>query len=307
MGKKLISYLNLGLCIIFWASAPVAAKKILVELDNLQTLFYSTLLSFLVIGIIVVAQKKIKELKRTSAKDFLAMGILGFLGSYLFYVFLYGALSLTTASEAFVLDYTWPVMVLILAFALLKEKITIQKILAILIGFFGIVVIVTNGKLLSLNVTSVTGDILALLGAFTFALFSVLGKKFNFDKTVSVFVYFLSALFFVTLTVLMFSSIPWPSASIWPWLLYNGILVNGVTYIFWFNALEHGDTHIISNALYLTPFLSLVYIWLLLDEKILPSSIVGLLIIVAGIVVSYGGSKKTSIKAISHQRSADSR
>jgi len=297
MSKKLISYLNLAVCIVFWASAPVAAKKILVELNNLQTLFYSTLLSFLVIGIVLLAQKKTGLLKRTSAKKYGIMAILGFLGSYLFYVFLYGAFSHTTASEAFVLDYTWPVMVLILAFILLKEKITVQKILAILIGFFGIIVIVTHGKPLSFELTSLTGDALALLGAFTFALFSVLGKKYNFDKTVSVFVYFLSALIFVTATTLVFSSIPWPSASIWPWLLFNGILVNGVTYIFWFNALEHGDTHIISNALYLTPFLSLVYIWLLLDEKILPSSIVGLLIIVAGIVVSYGGSKRIPAKS----------
>jgi len=294
MSKKLISYINLGVCIVFWASAPVAAKKILVELNNIQTLFYSTILSLLVIGIILVFQKKIKILKRYSAKEYWTMGILGFLGSYLFYVFLYGAFSLTTASEAFVLDYTWPVWVLILAFALLREKITLQKILAILIGFFGIVVIVTHGKPFSFEFTNLTGDLLALLGAFTFALFSVLGKKFNFDKTISVFVYFLSALFFITVTVLTFSSIPWPSASIWPWLLYNGILVNGVTYIFWFNALEHGDTHIISNALYLTPFLSLVYIWMFLDEKILPSSIIGLLIVVAGIVVSYGKNPKKS-------------
>ena len=61
--------------------------------------------------------------------------------------------------------------------------------------------------------------------------------------------------------------------------------MNGVSYIFWFKALENGDTSVISNALYLTPFLSLVSIALFLGEQILLSSIVGLVIIVVGIVL----------------------
>ena len=73
--------------------------------------------------------------------------------------------------------------------------------------------------------------------------------------------------------------------SVWPWLIFNGVLVNGITYIFWFKALENGDTFVISNALYLTPFLSLVYIYYWLEEPVLPSAVAGLLVIVAGIGV----------------------
>ena len=61
--------------------------------------------------------------------------------------------------------------------------------------------------------------------------------------------------------------------------------MNGISYIFWFKALEYGDTSVVSHALYLTPFLSLVYIALFLGEQILISSIVGLVIIVSGIVL----------------------
>lgn len=287
MTNKKVSYINLAFCILLWASIPVTSKKILVELDNIQMLFYSTVLSLFVIGGILVFQKKINALKQYSRKDYFIMGSLGFLGTYLYYILLYKAFTFTTASEGFILAYTWPILVLVLAFIILKERITLKKIVAILISFFGIVVIITNGKIFSLNFTNLYGDILALSGAFTFALFSILGKKYNFDKTISAFVYFLSAFIFVTFTVIIFSSITWPSLYIWPWLFYNGIFVNGVTYIFWFKALEYGDTHIISSMLYLTPFLSLIYIWLFLDEKILFSSIIGLIIIVAGIVIQY--------------------
>jgi drug/metabolite transporter (DMT)-like permease len=144
---------------------------------------------------------------------------------------------------------------------------------------------VTQGKIFLLALTNFSGDLLALSGAFVFALFSILGKKHNFDKTIGAFIYFLSALVFITITVFIFSPPKIPSPNIWLWLLYNGILVNGVTYIWWFQALEKVDTHVISTSLYLTPFISLVYIWLFLDEKILFSSVIGLVVIVMGILL----------------------
>jgi len=50
-------------------------------------------------------------------------------------------------------------------------------------------------------------------------------------------------------------------------------------------ALKHGDTAKISNLIFMTPFLSLIYIHFLLGEKVLLLSIVGLVFIVAGILI----------------------
>ncbi|WP_461207310.1 DMT family transporter [Clostridium sp. DL1XJH146] len=287
------AYFNLALCILLWASIPVATKKILVELDNLQTLFYSTIFSTLVMGILVIFQKKKSEFKKNTAKEFSIMFFLGFLGNYLYYVLIYGALDKTTASEGFILAYTWPMLVLIISFIILKEKVTIMKIIGIFISFLGIIVITTNGNLSHFNLTNLHGDLLALSGALVFALFSVLGKKYNFDKTISVFIYYLSALIFIVPTVMVFSEIILPtSSSVWGWLIYNGVFVNGISYVFWFKALEGGETHIISNVLYLTPFVSLIYIAIFLDEKILMSSVAGLVIIVFGVLSQYYGKEK---------------
>ena len=280
-----ISYFNLALCIIFWAAVPVVSKKILVEMTNVQMLFWSTLLSFVVLAGVLLMQGKVRLLTQYDARDYGWMGLLGFLGAYLYYVLLYGALALTSAAEGFILAYTWPILVSLLAAVLLGEKLTRRKIVAIAISFFGVLVIVTQGRIISVPFTSLRGDLLALVGAFVFALFSVLGKRVRYDQTVSATVYFAAALIAVTATVLPTSGIPWPSAAVWPWLIFNGVLVNGITYIFWFKALENGDTFVISNALYLTPFLSLVYVYYWLEEPVLPSAVAGLLVIVAGIGV----------------------
>ncbi|PAB60099.1 DMT family transporter [Anaeromicrobium sediminis] len=285
--KRFSAYFNLALCILLWASIPVATKKILVELDNLQTLFYSTILSTLVLGILLILQKKTKDLKKYNKNEYTKMFSLGFLGNYLYYVLLYGALERTTASEGFILAYTWPMLVLVLSFIILKEKVTAKKIVGVFISFIGIIIITTKGDIIDFNLTSLSGDILAITGAFVFALFSVLGKKYNFDKTISVFIYFLSALIFLIPTVAIFSKFVLPSSKVLIWIIYNGVFVNGISYIFWFKALENGETHVISNLLYLTPFVSLVYISIFLDEKILISSIVGLIVIIFGVLSQY--------------------
>lgn len=285
--KKAKAYVNLALCILLWASIPVATKKILVELDNLQTLFYSTVLSTLVLGLLLILQKKVRQLKKYKKGQYGMMFFLGFLGNYTYYVLLYGAFAKTTASEGFILAYTWPIMVLLLSFIILKDKMTLQKLLGVLLSFFGIVIITTKGNIFAFNLTSLEGAVLALSGAFVFALFSVLGKKYNYDQTIAVFIYFLSALIFITPTVFAFSAFQVPSFRVWLWIIYNGVFVNGISYIFWFKALEGGETHIVSNLLYLTPFISLIYISLFLDETILISAIVGLVIIVIGILSQY--------------------
>ncbi|RME61504.1 MAG: DMT family transporter [Caldilineae bacterium] len=283
MTERQISYLNLALCILLWASIPVASKKILVELSNIQMLFWSTVFSLAAMGGVLLFQGKMPALVRQSWRSVGHMAFLGFLGAYLYYVLLYGAFARTAAAEGFILAYTWPILVSLLAVVLLGEAFTLRKLAAVLVSFFGVVVIVTQGRIITVNFTSLSGDLLALAGAFVFALFSVLGKRARYDQTVSVFVYFAAALLAVALTVLATGGAGRPSGAVWPWLLYNGLLVNGVSYVFWFKALEHGDTFVVSNALYLTPFLSLLYVYLWLDEPILLSSVIGLLVIVAGI------------------------
>jgi len=280
MGKK-IGYIYLSLCILLWAAIPVVSKNILVEMDFIQMLFYSSLISFFTLLILFIFHRK--NVESYGKNDYAYLVLLGFLGAYLYYVFLYSAFSLTTAQEGFILAYTWPILVLLLAFILLKERISLRKIVAIILSFFGIIIIITHGNLAELEFTNLFGDILALIGAFVFALFSILGKRVNYDRILAALVYFLVALVFSFITMLLFSTFVLPTSLTLIYLLLNGVLVNGLTYVWWFKALENIETHIVSTALYLTPFVSLLYISIFLSEQIMMSSIIGLIIIVAGI------------------------
>ena len=248
-------------------------------------LFWSTIFSVIALGALVISQRKVATLSSYLLRDFMRLSWLGFLGAFLYYILLYGAFARTSAAEGFILAYTWPILISLLAVPFLGERLTSGRFLAVATSFGGVVVIVTRGRLLELNVTSLPGNLLALCGALVFAFFSVQGKRVTHDLTIAAFIYFVTALICAAVAFGFVGVSPLPSAPVWGWLLYNGLLVNGISYLFWFKALEHGDTFIVSNLLYLTPALSLLFVRLLLDEPIHASAVLGLLLIVGGILL----------------------
>ena len=284
MTPRAQSYLSLALCILLWASIPVASKKILAELSNLQMLFYSTIFSVFALGALVLWQRKTVSLKDYKLRDFANLCWLGFLGAFLYYVLLYGAFARTSAAEGFLLAYTWPILISLLAVPLLGERFTPTRLIAIVISFSGVVAIVTQGRMVELRVENLAGNLLALCGALVFALFSIQGKRANYNVTVAAFVYFCAALICSAAAIIFSGGLALPSTAVWGWLIYNGLLVNGLSYVFWFKALEHGDTFIVSNLLYLTPAISLLFVLLLLDEPVHASAVSGLVLIIAGIL-----------------------
>ena len=66
---------------------------------------------------------------------------------------------------------------------------------------------------------------------------------------------------------------------------YVGLFEMGITFVIWSRALKLSETTAgVSKFIYLSPFLSLAVIYFVLGEKILPSTIIGLILIVAGII-----------------------
>jgi drug/metabolite transporter (DMT)-like permease len=66
--------------------------------------------------------------------------------------------------------------------------------------------------------------------------------------------------------------------------IYIGLFEMGITFVLWLNALKYSSTTAkVSNLIYLSPFLSLILIYFTVGETILPSTVIGLSLIVAGI------------------------
>lgn len=176
-------------------------------------------------------------------------------------------------------------MIIIFSCIILKEKMTYQKGLAIVLSFIGVVVLVTKGNIFNTNLTSIKGVIFSILAAVCYGLFSVLNKREKYNKYLSTMIaYFVS--FVISFIYVLVTGSTFKINNIqFIGLLWMGVFASAVAYTSWALAMDKGDTAKISNLAYITPFLSLVFTHFILHEEISLYSIIGLMLIVVGILI----------------------
>jgi len=286
-------YFYVFLASILWASTATVSKLLFLHLDNIQVLFYSALFSSASLLIISIIQGKFSLIMTYKLRDYLVFAFMGFIGVFSYQFFLQASLLRMSAQEAFIINYSWPIFVVIFAWLILKEKMTLKKILGLIFSLIGVIVVVTKGNF-SMFAFNISGVLFALLGAMFYGFFSILGKKQTYDKLTSVTFFYIFSFLFSAIALFVFSSPISLSPLQIGGLLWLGIFANGLGFVFWFLALKYGDTAKVSNLIFMTPFLSLIYIYFLLGEKISIYSIAGLIIIIAGILVQSVDFKKLS-------------
>ncbi|RLC47073.1 MAG: EamA/RhaT family transporter [Candidatus Cloacimonadota bacterium] len=286
MEKQKRAYIYAIISILFWSTAASAFKISLKYLDSLQLLFFASITSILALFVILLVQNKLNLLKNYSKQDYLHSALLGFLNPFLYYVVLFRAYSILPAQEAITLNYTWPIMLILLSIPILKQRIKLTSILAIIISFIGVIIISTKGNILSLKFSNFKGALLPLGSAVIWALFWIYNIKDKRDIVTKLFLNFVFGFVFILIAILLFSKMIIPEISGLLGAIYVGLFEMGITFIIWLKALKLSKTTAqVSNFIYLTPFLSLMIINIVVAEKILLSTIIGLSFIVVGIII----------------------
>jgi drug/metabolite transporter (DMT)-like permease len=211
---------------------------------------------------------------------------LGALNPLLYYLVLFKAYELLPAQQAQPLNYTWAITLSLLSVPLLGHRLTGQQLTAILISYCGVFVISTSGQLLSFNFDSPLGVFLALLSTVFWALYWIGNTRDKRDPVVGLFMNFVCAVPCIGLYLLLFQPLRLIDGRGLAGAVYLGFFEMGVAFLFWLTAMKLTiNTAKIANLIFLSPFLSLVFIYFLVGEDILPSTLAGLVIIVFGLLV----------------------
>ena len=279
------AYLFALTAVAFWSTMGTAFKLTLNYVGYLQLLLYAALISVCLLFVILLIQHKFYILRQISRKDILLSAGMGFLNPFLYYVVLLKAYSILLAQEAVVLNYVWPIMLVLLSIPILKQKIGWQSILAIIVSFSGTVIITFHGNFSGFTLSDPLGIVLALCSTIIWALFWLLNVKDKREEVSKLFLNFAFGFLYILLFSAFYSDIFIKS---WQGLLgacYVGFFEMGITYIIWLMALKFSTTTAkVTNLIYLSPFTSLIFIHFIVGEKILISTITGLVLIIAGIV-----------------------
>jgi len=280
------AYLYGLLTVFFWSTVASAFKLSLKYLDYLQLLLYSSTVSILVLTGILLLQGKGRRLFSCSGRAYLRSLMLGFLNPFLYYTVLFKAYDLLPAQEAQPLNYTWAITLTLLSIPLLNQRIGVKDIVAVLVSYSGVLVISTHGHLLSFRFSNPVGAALALGSTVIWALYWIYNTKDDRDPVVGLLLNFVFGLPWVVAACLVFSTLWISNIRGLLGAVYVGIFEMGITFVLWLSALKLSEnTAKVGNLIFMSPFLSLVFIHYLVGEDILPSTFVGLMLIVAGLII----------------------
>ncbi len=276
--------------ILLWSTVAVSFKISLRYVDFLQLLFYASCISLIIHFTLSVLSKKIRELFSITKKELFYSAFVGFLNPYLYYVVLLKAYSLLPAQLAQPLNYLWPVMLVLLSAPLLGQKLRIQSIVAVVLGFIGVYVISTKGAIFNFKIEQPLGVILASGSSIIWALSWIFNQKDQRSEEIKLFWSFVFGLFYTFVTVLLFSDFTIPEPKGILAIVYVGFFETGITFFLWLRALQLTDRNDrISNLVFLSPVMALFFIRLVLHESIYYTTIIGLFLIIISIFVNRKG------------------
>jgi drug/metabolite transporter (DMT)-like permease len=286
MKQNTKGYFYAAIAVVMWSTVASAFKITLRYTGVLTMLFYSSLTSTVLFFLALSTNRKllqIKDLRKARRSHF---ALAGLLNPFLYYIFLFGAYSRLPAQQAQPLNFTWPIVLSLLAIFMLGQKPKLSGFVAIIISFVGVIIISTRGNLTTLKFSDTAGVFLALCSSVIWAFYWVYNLKEKTNEVVKLFLSFVYGTLFITIIWICSGHANIPDLIALAGSIYIGCFEMGITFIIWYRALKFATNTInVASLIYLVPFLSLIVIHFILNETIHISTIAGLILIVAGILL----------------------
>ena len=286
MQNQTKAYLYAAATVACWSTVATAFKLSLRHVGADALVFHSSLVSAGVLLVITLATGRMRQLRDWNLRDLRTSLCLGLLNPCLYYLVLFRAYDLLPAQEALTLNFTWPMVLALFSILLLRQPISIRAVAAMAISFAGVAVIATRGDLLALDLANPQGVALALGSTLIWTLYWIYGVKDRRDPVTRLLVNFVFGCGFSGGYLWLACTLETPAIPGLAGAVYIGTFEMGIAFVAWLRALRLSRTTAqVGQLIYLTPFLSLLVIALIVGEPIYPSTVAGLALIVGGIVL----------------------
>ncbi|WP_440454581.1 DMT family transporter [Psychrobacter sp. ASPA161_9] len=266
----------------------IGARELNSQIGVFQILFFRSIVGLLVLLPIIFlsnfSSKKSNFLFPKRIKLHLVRNLFHFAGQYGWFL----GIGLLPLATVFAIEFTVPFWTIIISYLFLKESITVKKVIAVLLGILGVIVIVQP----SLDVAHYAS--LIVLGAAICYAFSHVATKSLSNTESPITIIFMMCLIQAPLGLLLFIE-GWttPVGIQWLWLVIIGVTALSAHYCMT-KAMQHAEvTFVVTMDMFRLPLISLIGV-LLYAEHFSVALILGMLLIVAGNSVNIYSKKKRS-------------
>lgn len=273
------------IAVIFWGMSFVATKAALREVSPVTIITVRFVIGAAMLLLIV------RRLPPRSAWPQLAL--MGFVGIFVHQMIQSYALTMTTAVHTGWLIGITPIWSALFAAIVLRERFGAIKILGLIGGFAGALLVITRGELKAhlLAVPSTKGDLLILLSTINWAIYSTMGHKTI--RALGPRLATSGAMLFGALMLLPFfvaeagwRELPHVTSIGWLSILFLAIGCSGLGYLFWYGALEKVEVSRVASLLYLEPLVTFATAIVLLHEPVSLAAVAGGVLVLASVVAT---------------------
>ncbi len=223
--------------------------------------------------------------------------VFGLLQTTLTYAFVIYGMSFVEAGVSSILIYSYPLFVNLMAhFILPEEKLNMQKVFGLLVGFIGLIVVFSDSSFNLNDTWAIIGKLMIIMGAFVWAAATIYLKvklsqqnklqltawQMLIGGTVGlIFGLVMDRGLTISFTPLAITA-----------LAYTSIMASAITFALWFYLLDYMGAGRASAFLFLVPIFSVIFATLMLNEPFTWRIVLGLFAVVSGIcLVNYTPSQ----------------
>jgi drug/metabolite transporter (DMT)-like permease len=279
-------YLLLLVASIGWGLNWPVTKHLLSELPPLSVRGLSGLVGAALLAVLAVVFKQSLKVPRPLWPRLLLLSVLN-VTSWMALMGL--ALVYLPASEAAVMAYTMPVWASMLAWPILGERISLLRVVALAIALAGLVALMGGGGI-DATYGKLPGILLALTGAFAFALGTIFAKRWplTLPPLTSAVWQIVIGCFPVALAGVLIEQPHFMALSSLGWGLfgYSIIVQFCIAYVCWFSALERLPASVAAIGTLLVPVIGVVASAVALGEPLGAAKIAALGLTIAGVVLA---------------------
>lgn len=280
-----INKLKIILAMLIWGIMGVFIKNI--PLNSIEIAFYRSIIGVVFIILLSVSKKEKwnKEELREDLKVLIPSGIALGIG----WVLLFQGYKNTTISIATLSYYIAPVFIVILSIVVLKEKITMKKILCIIVAIIGLLLVLDIKSIGNIGDNNALGIMYSVLAAVFYAIVVILNKfiKKMSGFKVTIVQLLVSTLILMPLTIISStrSIISLDILSL-VLLLFIGIVHTGIAYLLYFSSVKEIEGQSIAILSYMDPIFALLIAGLFLGEKMTIIQLFGGILILGSAYIS---------------------
>lgn len=288
--RKSLIYGQLVLVMVVWGFNVVAIKLIVEQFSAVTITSFRIFVAASCVFLILWLSKQIRLPKREEIKYIILITLTGVLAHHFF---LSVGLTQTSASNSGLILGLVPLCTSILASLMLKEKLSVTRIVGIIFGLVGvsIIILVGNTERFLFNL----GDLFIFLAVLTQAISFIYIKKVTetmSSKLVTATTLLIGSFMLFILSLVMepngLSSLKNGTLAGWSIFLGSAILATAVGHFLYNHAIQFigpGQSSIFMN---LSPFFALLGSFLFLGENLYVTHFLGFIFIVAGVILGSG-------------------